>query len=422
MQSTISKLRFAGDVELKDVQINSLNGQVANVTAQVMGLEIYEDMFSPFMTVSLVLRESVDYINLFPFVGEEFIDLEVVTPDIARTIKGRFYIYRITDREYTKDKEVVYAIKAISEEFLTDANSKINRSFSGNISEIAKSLIDKEGLSTGKPINIDPSINTTKFTANFWNPTKCLYFLSSAATDTKGMPAFMFFENRDGFNFKSVDQLLTKRPYQEFKKDNYTRTLQNDGVNSIKDPTEDFKRIIDISVPVMTDYMADIQTGKIKSRMLNHDILTKKYTVKDYSIKKDTIKPNWLNDNPSYSKYALANAASTMINIPKYYNNFTNIVDVTNAKTTQRRLSFFQMLNSHKVTIQVFGRTDYTIGQIVNLDIPRATQLFKNETDPRDLILSGNYLVSAINHTITRESHTCTMELVKNSVLVNLSK
>lgn len=422
MESSISKLRFAGDVQIKEVQFNSLNGQTANVTAQVVGIEIYEDLFSPFMTVSIVLRESVDYINLFPFVGEEFVDIEIVTPDIDRTIKGRFYIYKITDREYTKEKEVVYAVKAISQEFLADANSKINKGFTGNISELAKTLLEKEGLNTRKKVNVDPSINTTKFVANYWNPTKCLFFLATAAIDANKSPSFLFFENRDGFNFKSIDQLLTRKPYQEFKKDNYSRSLQNDGVASIKDPTEDFKRIIEMSVPVVTDYMQDIQSGKIKSRMLSYDLLTKKYTVKDYSIKKDEDKPTWLNDNPAYSKYALANAASTLINLPKYYNNFSNIVDVTNARTVQRRLSFFQMLNTHKVNIQVFGRTDYTVGQVVSLDIPKATQLFKNESDPRDLILSGKYIVSAINHSITRESHTCNMELVKNSVLVDLSK
>ena len=168
--------------------------------------------------------------------------------------------------------------------------------------------------------------------------------------------------------------------------------------------------------------MTDIQSGKIKSRMIHYDIVTKKYAVKDYSIKKDNNKPVWLNDNPVYSKYALANAASTLINLPKHYNNFTNYIDVTNSKTMQRRLSFFQLLSAHKVNLQIYGRTDYTVGQIVKLDIPKVTQLFKNENDPRDLIMSGKYLVSALSHSIRRDQHICNMELVKNSVLTDLSK
>ena len=84
-------------------------------------------------------------------------------------------------------------------------------------------------------------------------------------------------------------------------------------------------------------------------------------------------------------------------------------------------MSFFQGLNKYKVNIEVLGRTDYTVGQVVELYIPKATQITKEDPDPRDMILSGNYLVSAISHVINRENHTCNIELIKNSVLVNLS-
>jgi hypothetical protein len=421
MQSSTSNLRFAGDVYIKEVQLNSLNGRVANVTAQVEQIEIFEDLFSPFTTMSIVMRESIDYINLFPFVGEEYVDIDIFTPTMNKGFKGRYYIYKITNREYSKEKEVVYTIKAISQEFLVDANTKISKGFNGNISEIARSIMLKEGLNTQKNIVIDPATNKTRFTANYWTPSRCLNILSASAVDSSNSPSFLFFENRDGFNFRSINSILTRQIYQQFKKDNYVRDTNYDGVTSSRNIEEDYKRIISLSIPVVTDYMDDIQTGKIKSRMINYDILTKKYAVKDYSVKKDKAKPVWLNKNPAYSKYTLANAASTLISMPKHYNNFNNYIDTTNSKTMQRRLSFFKLLESYKVNIQVYGRTDYTVSQIVDLNISKATQLFKNENDPRDLIISGKYVVSALNHTITRDQHICNMELIKNSVLTDLS-
>jgi hypothetical protein len=42
--------------------------------------------------------------------------------------------------------------------------------------------------------------------------------------------------------------------------------------------------------------------------------------------------------------------------------------------------------------------------------------------ETKDMILSGRYLISAINHTITRENHICNMELIKNSILTDLTK
>lgn len=414
-------LRFAGDIKLKEVQIISLNGQTANVINQIVSIEIYEDLFSPFISLTLVLRESVDYINLFPFVGEEYLDIEVVTPATDIPIKGRFYIYKITDREYTKDKEVVYALKAISEEFLTDSNVKISKAYSGNISESVENLLTKGGLNTKKDYTIERTTNSTKVVANFWNPIFTINKLSTSALNKSFSPSYLFYENRNGFNFRSIDELLKQKTYQTFVKDNYTRSVRDDGVDSVKNPEEDFKKILEFSVPVLTDYMSDISSGRLKSRIISHDILTKKYTVKDYSVKKDNKPQTLLNENPAYSKYAIANPASTLLVMPKYYANFNGYKDVTNYSSVQRRISFFKNLEKYKVTIQVFGRTDYTVGQVVSLNIPKATQLNQSE-NARDNILSGRYLISAINHVITRENHTCNIELVKNSVITNLSK
>ena len=198
--------------------------------------------------------------------------------------------------------------------------------------------------------------------------------------------------------------------------------MQGESVNSVRDPQEDYKRIIEISIPVLTDYIEEIQSGRLKSRLVTHDIVTKQYVVKDYSVKKDTENPSTLlNPFPGYSKYATSNSASTTVVMSKYYGNFSKFGDVTNASTIQKRMSFFKNLEKYKVNVQALGRTDYTVGQIVELNIPRVTQITKEDLE-KDPIISGRYLISAISHMITKENHMCNFELIKNSVLTNLSR
>ena len=419
----ISALRFAGDVQLNEIKLRSLNGQVANVAAQIVSIEIYEDIFSPFMTMSLVLRESVDYINLFPFVGEEFVDVDIVTPGLEKGIAGSFYVYKITDRIYTKDREVVYTIKAISEEWLTDSNRKLSQTFKGDCSEIAHKLMHKTGINTQKNIIIEKTANKTAFTSAFWTPTKCLNLLCTNSMNESQSASYLFYENRHGFNFRSIDELLKVASYSKFTKDNYTRSTTNDAnAASIRNLEEDFNRIIELDIPTLTDYMEDIQSGRLKSRIISHDLVTKQYHIKDFNIKKDTKNPpTLLNKNQSFSKYATANSVSTMIRMGKHFSNFNSYSDVTNYATVQQRLSFFQNLQKYKVNMQVFGRTDYTIGQVMELNIPRATQISKTD-NAQDEILSGRYLLSAVSHVITRENHTCNMELIKNSIITDLAK
>lgn len=416
-------LRFAGDVQIREAKLTSLNGNTANIINQILTIEIYEDLFSPFITLSIVIRESHDYLNSIPLVGEEYVTLTIDTPSLDKPISGRFYIYKITDREYTKERETVYALKCISEEYVNDVNTKISKAIGGNISESAQLLFGKDGLNTKKNVAIEKTSNVTKFVANFWNPSKCLSQLTTGAANINNSPTYLFFENRDGFNFRTIEELTKANTYQYFIKDNYVRTTESsNSVRSVRNIEEDYKRILDLSVPVVTDYMKDIETGRLKSRVISHDILTKKYTVKDYSLKKDTRKPHLLNDYPAYSKYAIGNNASSITVMPKYHSNFSNFSDVTNHKTIQRRISFFQNLEKFKINIQVMGRTDYTVGQVVDLTIPKAAQIIQTDSLVKDEMLSGRYLISAISHSINKDNHMCNIELIKNSVIRDLSK
>lgn len=414
---SVDGLRNAGDVEIREISITSLNGQTANITNQVEMIQIYEDLFSTYTTVSITVIESVDYINLFPFAGEEYVEIDIVTPTLDVPIKGKFYITRIDDYIRINERSAAYVIRCVSEEWFTDVNKKINRPLKGNVSEVVLSLFSRDGITTKKKINIEKTVNATRFIPNYWSPSKCINYLSTVAVNIDKSPSYVFFENRNGFNFISIDTLITQSVKYKFTKDNYTRTVTSN--SSVMDLNEDYKRILEFNIPVIADYISNIDGGQIKSKMITHDITTKKYGINDYSVKTDNNAPSLLNKYPAFSKRALVAAASNIFFVPKYTGSFTNTGDVTNAKTIQRRMSSFETLKKYTMNVQVFGRTDYTVGVVVDLFIPKATQINTGD-EAKDLMLSGKYLVSAINHTIDRSKHICHMELIKNSILIDL--
>jgi len=83
-------LKFAGEVSVDKVKIITSKGVYQDISAQVINIQYYEDLFSPFITGSLIVKDMLDLVNLFPFVGEEFVELEVSTPSLEKSkIKGR---------------------------------------------------------------------------------------------------------------------------------------------------------------------------------------------------------------------------------------------------------------------------------------------------------------------------------------------
>jgi hypothetical protein len=130
-----------------------------------------------------------------------------------------------------------------------------------------------------------------------------------------------------------------------------------------------------------------------------------------------------LNKFPLWTNKVIAKQRAMLIREHRYYNNYNGFGDVTNTKTLQRRISLLAQAEAFKIEIEVLGRTDYSVGQKVKVVVPKITQL-KTTTTPEDFndkIHSGDYLVSAICHLITRKGHECIMELIKESFIVDLN-
>jgi hypothetical protein len=234
-------IRFAGDVSIDKVRIITSKGVYQDITAQVITVQIYEDLFSPFITGSLIIKDSLDLVNLFPFAGEEQVELEISTPSLQRgNIKGRYYIYKLTDRELLGDRSVVYQLHFISPEAIVDLNKKVSKVFSGKISDIVDTFIkDKNyGLESTKKLFTEPTSNNIKYISNYWTPVQNIMHCAEASANQNKVPNYVFFENRDGFYYISLDSLYSADVYQNFVYDKYTRDdRKNSG--SIRNIEED---------------------------------------------------------------------------------------------------------------------------------------------------------------------------------------
>ena len=69
VQRSSDFLRFAGDVNIEKINIKTTSGFSQEITNQVIGIQVFEDMFSPFTTGTIVIRDSLDLLNLFPLSG-----------------------------------------------------------------------------------------------------------------------------------------------------------------------------------------------------------------------------------------------------------------------------------------------------------------------------------------------------------------
>lgn len=422
MSASSEKIHTAGDVTIEDVTIINVRGHAQTITPQVVGIEIYEDIFTPFMTGKIFVRDSQDIQNLLPLVGEEVVNISFKTPKIDEKhgYKGEFYIFKMDDKIKLREREVVFVLHFISKEAIIDMNKKISKAYSGKISDIVRQICtNPEGFGTKKQLNIEETSNTTKYVSNFWSPSQNLEWLTDSAINSNDSPSYVFFENKHGLNFLSLESMYTGSPiYQRFIWDNYTADISPTGGSS-RDLNKDYQRVIDFQTPESFNYIDRIQSGMYGSEIIYYDLLTKQYVHTGYKPEFD--KGGHLNDFPLWTSAPPASQKSVLIREHNYYNNFEGFGDVTNNKVIQKRMSLMAQAEGYKITITVFGRTDYTAGQRVYLDVPRNRQV-TDKSDDVDKINSGTYLIAAICHNITRSTHQCVMELTKDSFIVDINK
>lgn len=400
-------LNFAGEYQLFEVTLIAPNNET-NIVNQVVGIVVYEDIFSPFISGSIFITDTFDIPGLLGRAGTNKVRLKIFTPTINKEnyISGTFHIYKHSDRLLSGDRAQQYVFHFISEEALPN-QKKISKSFSGLPSELVNRIVRDE-LQSNKTVYMTPSTNSIKYVSNFWTATQNITYLSDHSRSTLGDNT-IFFENRDGFNFTCLNKLADKQEpiLQEFS--NYDSLGKGK-----RDPNIDYKTIISINVDTIFDYVRDLDAGVIKSLMFVADPVLKRFKIKNFDLSTD--KKQFLNKNKFYTDKVIAESEATVMTVTRQYNTMS-AGDSTNFDYYQRRISQIRQFQSSKVEIEVLGRTDYTVGKKVHLDINKIRSFSDGDDKAEfvDKILSGYYIISAVAHKFSLDKHICSLELIKDS-------
>ena len=419
-------ISFAGDVLIEDLTLISMvSGKEMNVTNQLLEVKIFEDLFSPFISGSLILRESLDILNHLPLMGQEYLQMKIRTPtlDEKDAIQGLFYVYNMTDRAFVSERNVVYKLNFISYSALIDSNTKLSKPFEGKISDIAKKLITNwVGDFAVKDENIETTRNATKYVSNYWSPAKNLNYITNQAINTSGSPSYLFFENRQGFNFKSLASMYKADPVQKFNFSLKAREIDKGG-DAHRNVVKEYQRMQSVDFPEGFNTLSKLGRGTYASTLHTHDLVTKQYKERKFNYQDKFADKDHQHLNPypitAKSTSFTFGPSSTIITDEIHFGVYNGYGDISNSDSLQERLSLLNLADAMKVTVVVSGRTDYTVGQKVLLEMTEAEVLDTTDTleSEQDMLFSGFYLIGSINHTVNREKHTCTMELIKDSLL-----
>jgi hypothetical protein len=400
---------YPQDYKLKKISLTNRSGKSLDLTNLVVEFSYFEDMFAFSVSGYVILRDSAGYIELDNMTGNETLDIDFgKSGDSYLNLKRTFRMYKISNvRPIGNLTSIVYKLHFCSEELILSEQTKIQKSYpSQKISDIVNEiLIDKMQIEETKLI-IEDTYGVYDFNVGLLKPFEAISWLSSYARPSAFQKSadMLFFENKDGFNFRSVQSLYKSNVYKKYKYQ--AKNIQETSAEDV------LTTVLDYEVIKFYDVLENISSGMYANRLLTINPLTQTYKFTDFNYKKDSddslnnssalyTKQNRLGFDqstayPSLVKFSSSNTRDNSNRAAIEKNPGAVEKDIFLEDTLPIRTSALAALNHTKLKIVIPGDSGVAVGRIIELDISKL-----NPGDSsRSNFFSGKYVVTALRHIV----------------------
>ena len=443
-----TKVDRPGAFELSDVILisyQSFDGSDTpkrlSIRSLVQEISIYESLDGKFLSGDMTLLDATNAIQTLPITGFERVEFFFRTPgtdkgfDFSVATGHPMFVYALKNRSGANPRSQIYTLKFISIEAIRNHQTRVSQAFTGNIDQMITDICYNY-LKTKKDLIIEDTKSNHKFVIPRLKPTMAIENLRKNAQSLHyENSGFLFFENGDGFNFKSYEGLFCKkdgtpRPV----KAHYSPKIKNIG----EDPVYALQSVESFKILQQFDTLNNTANGVYASRLITHDLYNKTFSESDFDYHKEYNKQNHLEQDSNGDKRS-DNGILPLFNFDNgetfgnknegviYYQSETSKVhdthELPNSRNIlQKRVSQHIAANSLMIEITAPGTTELRVGDVVNFTLPKYAPNSKNDVKDNDKYLSGRYLISAARHHVStlNKRHTLALELIKDSFNVSL--
>lgn len=409
----INSIQIPGEFRADRAIVTTYSGEQVNIILHIHQITIFEDLFSPFLTLELEIRDSIGLLHKVPFRGEELITMSVTDADGKFGLQDTtFSIYKVKDVTQVSDRSFVYRLCCISTEAIKDMNLKISKAYSGQASDIVRSMLSSEGLETEKNVFIEDTKNQLSYISNYWSPVQNIKYLCDRSVTKNGNSAsYLFYETKQGFAFTSLNTLIDSSSVAAFQ------FAVGGG-----DVAKGMSRIERYWIDTGFDYIERLSNGAYGNRALTVDPFNKTYDYSHIDFVESFPALNHLNPMAFATNNATRRLNSVFRTRVAPSRSFMDMKSEANEQWFKQRVSELAAINAYHITILVPGRLDIIVGDVVELflysgQIPQDGAARNDFNEVLDKIYSGRYLITGIRHTLNKERHEMYLSLSKDSLM-----
>jgi len=290
----MEKFQNSTDFSLKSVKITSLKGGNGYEIKQMVGTFSYvESVTSPFVAATMSLADSAGLLNGLPIQGGETVVVTVQTSSSEQPQEYKMLVWRIGNR-VVKNNVQSYTLGLISEEALNNEYFRLIKPLKGTGDKIVNEIL-KKSLKSDKDFFSESTEFEMKLIPANRRPFDVISSIavksvakgssSSNQSDAKnekqkvsGSAGFFFWETKRGYNFFSVDKLLS----EDEKNKPWGPYIEKPANQS--DGADDRFTVSQALFKSEVDVMTSLRKGKYSSLMVFFNHSTGQYSEYHYSL------------------------------------------------------------------------------------------------------------------------------------------
>lgn len=425
-QTPKNDIKFAGDVIIKEVSIQSFGSSDQNIfdiSALVREFNIYENIFENCLTADLIIADGLDLVNKFPIIGQEVVKIVYgLFSDSSSDITQYFSIYKVSDR-YADETDLtqVYKLNCCSIPYMRNTIRTVQKSFKGTHRQIVDEIYRDHLFVKQYPktLKYTESLIEEKFVSPNWNPLRCINYLSGRAQNKSNAndSTFLFWEGMDQFNFTSLSGMLEKESKWTLAR--YPAN-QYDPQTKEKNSGLPFFTIESMSLNESYNRLMQLRKGTLASKLQTYDPITRTYNVSNYSYARDFNKTSHLNKYPLLPNNSDLYSSKTNSHIQfrplSTFRQDEMQEDFVTDQLLLRNAKISEMM-SFSAFCTIPGNSLLSAGDVVDV-LYKQKSPASDSKKPNDEYLSGRWIIGSIKHSVTTNSdYRMFLTLYKESVI-----
>lgn len=406
------------EYSIESVLVTSSVGKEHEIKDLIVGLDFYESLASPYIKCEISIIDAANMIELIPLIGQEKVKLHIKDLNTKNVIKREFYIASVQNYVKGNAQTAMYVLKLVTAEYMMNSLVLVSQAYTGPISNSIKSIVKDYLKST---VTTEQSLGDYKVIVPNWNPYKAIDWLGRRATSSKGYP-FAFYDTlKDGMMFESYEKIFAKIVFNKYV---------HRGNTNAKDDADQkaamMNTALQYDIVEMSNTGKNILRGAFGQGMHIVDHANRSYKFLTYDYEKDFKKKDRLDKFPYVSdKFTVNNKKiseydaihtvaykNSLAHDSDNLNNYNNKVEFTKLETDP----FMHQLGLVKISMTVKGRSDLTVGKVIEFEVERNRPVSGNTSKNSNEYLSGKYIVQNIHHKMENGKYYIVMDVIKESL------